>query len=601
VSNTNMLEIGMNASSTKATILAMDNVKLIYQGSSAEYIEGIENITYNRTANAEELVNKRMNAGIRNALRTALNNISTSLNNYTAKIASGTATPNDVTPWIAVMDALSTTAAESSIAQYAKLEAQLTAAREKAAAHPQQNGNETFNQELGVVESKYNNGEYADNEIDAAIIEIIGITNRYVMADAVANASASNPIDVSDLIVNCPRFDNDQWAPHWTASPAPGVAYNCIEFFNCNFNVYQIIYGLPAGTYRLQTRAFYRYGSQDNNYTAHNNGTLQRNAKLYISDSKSTQTVDILAISDDPTEYHEWGRWSAETYGGYQVPDDMQAGSEAIERREQYSPQNGCGTVDIVSEGGDITIGARKDVAVPDDWTFFGDFTLYYLGAPELVLDETSADAPTINNTFDKVTLKRTIKPNTWSTFVAPFDIPASSLSGWEVKELVGSEMKGNTISLIFGNAPDGIKSGVPYMVRNTGLAAPLTEIVMTDASVNTTFNHKETDHVIFTGVYHNGYVPEGAYFISGNKFYRATDGTNTMKGYRAYFMLKPAVANVNTVEFRWEDETAILHANSEVTIQAIYNISGVRLNEMQRGINILQMSDGTTRKLVVK
>ena len=65
--------------------------------------------------------------------------------------------------------------------------------------------------------------------------------------------------------------------------------------------------------------------------------------------------------------------------------------------------------------------------------------------------------------------------------------------------------------------------------------------------------------------------------------------------------MPKPAVANVNMVEFRWEDETAIQHANSEVTIQAIYNISGVRLNEMQRGINILQMSDGTTRKVVVK
>ncbi|MBR2379790.1 MAG: hypothetical protein IKA86_02180, partial [Paraprevotella sp.] len=604
VTTTNTLEFGIQTtSSTCATNIAMDNVKLTYQGSSAEYIEGIENITYNKTANAEALVNKRMNADIRDALRTALNNISTPLNNYTAKIASGTATPNDVEPWIAAMNALSTTAAENSIAQYAKLEAQLTAAREKAADNLQQNGNETFNQELGVVESKFNNGEYADNEIDAAIIEVIGITNRYVMADAVANASASNPIDVSDLIVNCPRFDGDQWAPHWTASPAPGVAYNCIEFFNCNFNVYQIIYGLPAGTYRLQTRAFYRYGSQANNYTAHNNGTLQRNAKLYISDSKSTQTVDILAISDDPTEYHEWGRWSAETYGGYQVPDDMQAGSEAIERREQYSPQNGCGTVDIVSEGGDITIGARKDVTVDTDWTFFGDFTLYYVGAPEMVLDELSGDAPVINNTFDKVTLKRTIKPNTWSTFVCPFDIPASSLSGWEVKELVRSEMKGDVISLVFGNAPDGIKSGVPYMVRNTSLGSPLTEIVMTNTAVNTTVkNDKETDHVTFTGVYHNGYVPEGAYFISGNKFYLAADGSNTMKGYRAYFMPKDQVANVKGMSFTWEEDVTDVETTiSSAEIIGIYNVNGVRLHQMQRGVNLLQMSDGTTRKVIVR
>jgi hypothetical protein len=114
VTSNNTLEFGIRTTSAScATNIAMDNVKLVFQGSSAEYIEGIELITYNRTANAEELVNKRMNAGIRNALRTALNNISTPLNNYTAKIASGTATPNDVDPWIAAMDALLTTDAEN--------------------------------------------------------------------------------------------------------------------------------------------------------------------------------------------------------------------------------------------------------------------------------------------------------------------------------------------------------------------------------------------------------------------------------------------------------------------------------------------------------
>ena len=37
----------------------------------------------------------------------------------------------------------------------------------------------------------------------------------------------------------------------------------------------------------------------------------------------------------------------------------------------------------------------------------------------------------------------------------------------------------------------------------------------------------------------------------------------------------------------------------SEPTIEAIYNIEGKRMNSMSRGLNILRMSDGTTRKVL--
>ena len=134
-------------------------------------------------------------------------------------------------------------------------------------------------------------------------------------------------------------------------------------------------------------------------------------------------------------------------------------------------------------------------------------------------------------------------------------------------------------------------------------LGSPLTEIVMTNTAVNTTVkNDKETDHVTFTGVYHNGYVPEGAYFISGNKFYLAADGSNTMKGYRAYFMPKDQVANVKGMSFTWEEDVTDVETTiSSAEIIGIYNVNGVRLHQMQRGVNLLQMSDGTTRKVIVR
>ena len=39
----------------------------------------------------------------------------------------------------------------------------------------------------------------------------------------------------------------------------------------------------------------------------------------------------------------------------------------------------------------------------------------------------------------------------------------------------------------------------------------------------------------------------------------------------------------------------------AEATVTAIYNLSGVRTDKMSPGVNIVRMSDGTTRKVYVK
>ena len=57
-----------------------------------------------------------------------------------------------------------------------------------------------------------------------------------------------------------------------------------------------------------------------------------------------------------------------------------------------------------------------------------------------------------------------------------------------------------------------------------------------------------------------------------------------------------------------WSDFGAILPISGariesitvgEPTIEAIYNLEGKRLNNMSRGLNILRMSDGTTKKVL--
>ena len=256
---------------------------------------------------------------------------------------------------------------------------------------------------------------------------------------------------------------------------------------------------------------------------------------------------------------------------------------------------------------------AIEVVGVNNCWYKCDDFHLTLVQPSELVLNETDAVIADIQDvTYSKVKLNRTIKAGVWNTFVAPFDIPASFLKGWEVKELVSSSRDGETVNLVFDNATDGIKAGVPYMVRNKTITESVTEIVMEDIPVNTSLNNTLTDHVEFVGTHTDGYVPAGGGFISNNVFYQATQpNTNRLKGFRAYLrILDPEVRSISYRMADDEDDddnendgdgTSVDSSTAEVTSVAIYNTQGVRLETMQEGLNIILMSDGSVVKVMVR
>jgi hypothetical protein len=188
-----------------------------------------------------------------------------------------------------------------------------------------------------------------------------------------------------------------------------------------------------------------------------------------------------------------------------------------------------------------------------------------------------------------------------------PFDIPADAdiLEGWEIKVLASSTYNDETghISLVFEDAEDGIKAGVPYMVRNTTMDSNLDEISMTDVTIDTELKNTSTDYVEFVGTYTKMDIPEGVFFISSNQFWYAKDGSNTTKAFRAY--MQPTVANARAMNYRMGGTTAIddaqLTNDNEVTVVGIYTLGGVRIDDMQEGINILRMSDGSAIRVVIK
>ena len=107
-----------------------------------------------------------------------------------------------------------------------------------------------------------------------------------------------NPFDVTALVVEQASFEDNAYTS-WVVSPAPtSVGSNMVEYSNTTFDMYQVLYGMPAGVYQLQTQAFYRYGGATAHYSAYNNGNIKRNVKLYIiHGTAGTNTADVIAKS----------------------------------------------------------------------------------------------------------------------------------------------------------------------------------------------------------------------------------------------------------------------------------------------------------------
>jgi len=113
----------------------------------------------------------------------------------------------------------------------------------------------------------------------------------------------------------------------------------------------------------------------------------------------------------------------------------------------------------------------------------------------------------------------------------------------------------------------------------------------------------------LLTGVYAKTKVPAGSYVLQGEndnvKFYLVSAGENmqpTLSPYRAYLTVPAESAGVKA--FSFGGETTGINGVETLTdgaVESIYTLNGVRVNSLQKGLNIVKMSNGKTQKVLVK
>lgn len=252
-----------------------------------------------------------------------------------------------------------------------------------------------------------------------------------------------------------------------------------------------------------------------------------------------------------------------------------------------------------------------------------------------LYLDEDATYIPVLPRTtseggntyrYKKVHVKRNIAGQYWNTFVVPFDIDYKNheeFKEWDVKKFTHISEVNKEIVMSFTDA-EKIEAGVTYMIRRKDkqTEGSIAEFEVGDGknvlSINTKFEKTENGVSVstnptasltdgtkleFKGVYENQFMPVGAYFINSNKFYRVrNENTNRLRGYRSYITITDPQGNARKLSFRIGESTGVESANKdEVTVVGIYNLQGMRLTDMEPGVNILQMSDGTSMKVIIK
>ena len=239
------------------------------------------------------------------------------------------------------------------------------------------------------------------------------------------------------------------------------------------------------------------------------------------------------------------------------------------------------------------------------------------------ILDETSEDAPDASNGSVNVRVKRTINAGSWSTICLPFAMTES-----QVKAVFGDDVelgdftdydttKDNNENIIAINVNfdkvTAIEANHPYIIKVTN---PVTEFTVDGVVIapkanpcveydNGLTGKKRKVFGTFAGTYvadFDFYNEAENYplFISQNKFYYATENTNHMKAFRAYFDFVDNLPEVEEAESRvfmhiGDKATGIRNIN-QTTDNRYYDLQGRRVSKPGKG---LYVKDG--RKMVVK
>ena len=210
------------------------------------------------------------------------------------------------------------------------------------------------------------------------------------------------------------------------------------------------------------------------------------------------------------------------------------------------------------------------------------------------------ADDATVD--LDEASCSRTMS-NTWGTLMLPYKITLTGnepYSLYKIETLTGNE-------LVLSRLEGSVAAGTPCIVKRNGTEAELT-FGANDAELNMAIATTTVGGMKFRGTYWTEDVNSG-YVISKNSFWNVEElkGSTSVNGVK----VNPFRAWLDGTSANAPAQLSMRIDGSTTGIDAIdalndaeaeyYDLSGKRLDEPQKGVNIVRMKSGKTKKIIIK
>lgn len=248
-----------------------------------------------------------------------------------------------------------------------------------------------YNASLKTAEDAYNNGTVAEDNIEAAIKELNKGYTQYFIHDVVAAAENGASVDISKVINNYDfaTMDKTGWTIKVTQNAAGFQKDNnikAVEFYdNKGFDLYQELVGMPAGTYKLSARAYYRLKGSGDIDDAINAFVYYANSKE--ADAEPVKKSDVKSIYTGAITADEVGKVNltstdgmSQYNGSYYVPNNMTTGQRFL-TSDEIGPKYDSEEITFDYDGtSPFYIGvANTNKEKGNDWTFVKSFKLSYV------------------------------------------------------------------------------------------------------------------------------------------------------------------------------------------------------------------------------